>query len=81
LPFLVWWPTVMNSPDLLMNAPCPKCSHEMIYVTALPYPKAPRMRRTTFLCHSCNRTRSYMLSPEMAERYRSTSVEETSAAS
>jgi transposase-like protein len=63
-----------------MSAPCPKCRREMIYVTALPHRNAAHMRRTTFVCHPCNRTRSYTLSPEMAEQYRNASAEETSAA-
>jgi hypothetical protein len=41
----------------------------MLYVTAVPHPKAPQMRRTTFVCYPCNRTWSYTLSADMAERY------------
>jgi len=41
----------------------------MTYVTALPHPKAPSMRRTTFVCRTCNRTWSYMLSAEVAAGY------------
>jgi hypothetical protein len=41
----------------------------MIYVTALPHPRAPNMRRTTFVCRGCNRTWTYPLTVEMAERY------------
>jgi len=41
----------------------------MIYVAALPHPSAPSMRKTTFVCRSCNRTWTYSLSPDMAERY------------
>ena len=52
-----------------MSAPCPKCRGGMIYVTALPHPHAPAMRRTVFLCTPCNRTRNYMLSVAMAEAY------------
>jgi transposase-like protein len=48
---------------------CPNCRDELIYVTALPHPKAVNMRRTTFLCHPCNRTWTYSLSPEMADSY------------
>jgi hypothetical protein len=51
------------------KAICPKCRDELIYVTALPHPKAVAMRRTTFLCQPCNRTWAYSLSPEMADAY------------
>jgi hypothetical protein len=51
------------------EAPCPKCRTEMIYVTTMPHPMAPEMQRTTFVCYGCNQTRSYSLSPAMAEAY------------
>jgi hypothetical protein len=41
----------------------------MAYVTALPHPQAPEMRRTVFLCVACNQTRNYSLSAAMAEAY------------
>jgi transposase-like protein len=52
-----------------LAANCPKCRTEMIYVTHLPHAQAPQMQRTTFVCYSCNRTRNYMLSTEMAAAY------------
>jgi RNase P subunit RPR2 len=52
-----------------LSAPCPKCHNEMIYVTALPHPKAPQMQRTTFVCQGCNQIRSYTLTTEMAAAY------------
>jgi hypothetical protein len=52
-----------------MSAPCPKCRVAMVYVTALPHPNAPEMRRTVFLCSPCNQTRNYSLSAAMAEAY------------
>ena len=52
-----------------MSAPCPKCRAVMVYVTALPHPHAPAMRRTVFLCSACNQTRNYPLSAAMAEAY------------
>ncbi len=52
-----------------MSAPCPKCRAAMVYVTALPHPYAPEMRRTVFLCSPCNQTRNYSLSAAMAEAY------------
>jgi hypothetical protein len=52
-----------------LTAPCPKCRVAMVYVTALPHPQAPEMRRTVFLCAACNQTRNYSLSAAMAEAY------------
>jgi len=48
---------------------CPKCHSDMAFVAALPHPNSA-MLKTTFLCKSCNRTWAYILSPELAERYR-----------
>ncbi len=56
-------------------APCPKCQATMIYVTAMPHPRAPEMRQTTFVCYPCNRTFSYALSPQMAAAYATEAVE------
>jgi transposase-like protein len=50
------------------NAPCPKCQAGMIFVIAIPH---RGMHRTTFVCHSCNQTKSYMLSPSAAAIYSS----------
>ena len=52
-----------------LSVRCPKCHAQMTYVAALPHPRSPTMRKTTFVCHVCNRTRSYALSEEMAETY------------
>jgi hypothetical protein len=52
-----------------LSAPCPKCRTEMMYVAALPHPKSPTMRKTTFVCYDCNQTRNYALSEEMAKAY------------
>jgi hypothetical protein len=41
----------------------------MIYVTAIPHSKVTEMQRTTFVCRSCNQTRSYMLAAAMAAVY------------
>lgn len=57
------------SPDQTTKAPCPKCHNDMIYVTALPHRTAHQMMRATFACYTCNQTRNYMLSAEMAESY------------
>ena len=40
----------------------------MIFVIAIPH---RGMHRTTFVCHSCNQTKSYMLSPSAAAIYSS----------
>ena len=55
--------------DQSLNAPCPKCRNDMVYVTALPHKSSPQMRRTMFLCATCNQTKSYMLSAAMAEAF------------
>jgi len=52
-----------------LSAPCPKCRTEMMYVAALPHPKSPTMRKTTFVCYDCNQTRNYALSEEMDKAY------------
>jgi len=52
-----------------LSAPCPQCRVEMLYVTALPHAHAPQMRRTVFVCYTCNQTRTYSLSAAMAEAY------------
>ena len=57
-----------------MRTPCPKCRSEMIFVTAVPHTRAPEMRHTTFVCHSCNRTWNYVLSPEMVATYSTETV-------
>jgi hypothetical protein len=41
----------------------------MIYVTALPHPTSRDLLRTTFVCQTCNQTRSYMLAAAMVEIY------------
>jgi len=41
----------------------------MTYVTALPHPKSRDLLRTTFVCQTCNQTRSYMLAAAMVETY------------
>ena len=57
------------SEDQDMTALCPKCGEQLTYVTSVPHPKSPAMRRTTFVCYPCNRTWSYALAPAMAEAY------------
>jgi len=62
-------PQIAPDADKDMSAPCPRCRAGMIYVTALPHPHAPAMRRTVFLCTPCNQTRNYSLSAAMAAAY------------
>jgi transposase-like protein len=52
-----------------VKAFCPKCHSQMAFAVALPHPKAAAMVKATFLCQPCNRTWTYILSTEMAERY------------
>ena len=68
---LAYTPSPQVAPDGAkdMSAPCPRCRAGMIFVTALPHPHAPSMRRTVFLCALCNQTRNYSLSAAMAESY------------
>ena len=40
----------------------------MAFVAALRHPSST-MFKTTFLCGPCNRTWTYVLAPQMAERY------------
>jgi hypothetical protein len=56
-------------PEGRLSAPCPKCHNEMIYVADLPHPQSLTMRKTTFVCYSCNQTRNYALSEQMAKAY------------
>jgi hypothetical protein len=46
--------------------PCPRCGDGMIHVTAIPHQRNPMMLRHTFICRTCNQTRSYMLPAEIA---------------
>ena len=41
--------------------PCPKCRAGMVHVSITPHPINPGMRRNTFVCRTCNQTRTYML--------------------
>ncbi len=40
---------------------CPKCANDMTQVATTPHRLMPQMRRTTFVCYTCNQTCSYML--------------------
>jgi RNase P subunit RPR2 len=56
-------------PDHIEDAVCQKCQTPLLYVTALPHPKSPQMRKTTFVCYQCKRTWTYPLAAEIAEYY------------
>jgi predicted RNA-binding Zn-ribbon protein involved in translation (DUF1610 family) len=43
------------------TAPCPKCGTVMVLAAITPHPLAPQMKRHTFLCATCNQTKTYML--------------------
>ena len=48
------------------TAPCPKCGTLMILAAVTPHPIAPRMQRHTFLCTTCNQTKTYMIQVKVA---------------
>jgi transposase-like protein len=48
---------------------CPKCGARMPYVASTPHPQSPQMKRTTFICFTCNRTWSYVLLEDLAKQY------------
>jgi hypothetical protein len=58
---------------------CPKCHDALVFVTCLPHPRSPQMRKTTFVCYPCNRTWTYSLATEMAALYGSEPPLEASA--
>ena len=58
---------------------CPKCRSALVYVTCLPHPRSPQMRKTTFVCNPCNSTWNNSLAAEMAELYGSDQPLEVSA--
>ncbi len=43
------------------TAPCPKCGTAMILAAVTPHPIVAAMQRHTFLCTTCNQTKTYML--------------------
>src|SRR5262245_26845993 len=43
------------------TAPCPRCQADMVLAVAIPHPIAPLLARHTYLCASCNRTKTYIL--------------------
>jgi hypothetical protein len=43
------------------TAPCPKCRSDMVLAAITPHPAAPQLARHTYLCASCNQTKTYIL--------------------
>jgi hypothetical protein len=43
------------------TAPCPKCATTTVLAAITPHPIATQMERHTFLCATCNQTKTYML--------------------
>jgi hypothetical protein len=43
------------------TAPCSKCATIMVLAAITPHPIATQMERHTFLCATCNQTKTYML--------------------
>ena len=43
------------------TAPCPKCRAGMILAAITPHPIASDMERHTYLCKTCNQTKTYIL--------------------
>jgi hypothetical protein len=46
----------------------------MIDVAVTPHPLIPQMRRHTFVCYTCNQTRTYMLPVENSSVFAATAV-------
>lgn len=43
------------------DTPCPKCRTIMVLACTTPHQVNPNMLRHTFLCSTCNQTRTYAL--------------------
>lgn len=50
-----------DSPADSIAAPCPKCGTTMLLAAVAPHPIATQMQRNTYLCPTCNQTKTYML--------------------
>ena len=42
-------------------APCPKCRGDMALAVITPHPIATQLARHTYLCTTCNQTKTYVL--------------------
>ncbi len=49
-----------NEPDRAAT-PCPKCGVVMQLAAVIPHTTDRRMAKHTYLCATCNQTRTYML--------------------
>jgi hypothetical protein len=43
------------------TAPCPKCKRDMVLAAITPHPVALQLARHTYLCATCNQTKTYIL--------------------
>src|SRR6188474_1965247 len=43
------------------TAPCPKCRADMVLAVITPHPIATQLARHTYLCTTCNQTKTYVL--------------------
>ncbi|MGA2892363.1 MAG: hypothetical protein ABSE22_05795 [Xanthobacteraceae bacterium] len=50
-----------GAPAAATTAPCPKCTSSMVLAAITPHPIASHMERHTYLCATCNQTKTYML--------------------
>jgi hypothetical protein len=42
-------------------APCPTCRADMMLAVVIPHPVTPQLAKHTYLCSSCNQTKTYIL--------------------
>jgi len=57
-----------EQPELMLQVapsettvPCPKCRKDMALAVVIPHPVTPQLARHTYLCTSCNQTKTYIL--------------------
>ncbi len=52
---------MLQAATIETTAPCPKCRKDMVLAVVIPHPVAPQLARHTYLCVSCNQTKTYIL--------------------
>jgi hypothetical protein len=60
----------MLMPEAATNeqlAPCPTCNTDMVLAAITPHPAALQLARHTYLCATCNQTKTYVLPHERGE--------------
>jgi hypothetical protein len=60
----------MLMPEAATNeqlAPCPTCNTDMVLAAITPYPATLQLARHTYLCATCNQTKTYVLPHERGE--------------